>query len=291
MPLVAAQIAPHGFALIHDLSDDAEGGLATRSAMETAGRLFADAGVDVIVLAGPHGVRVDGAICIDNVARGAGSLTRGDRTVEMNVPCDRDLALEIDRRCHEAGIPTALAGYAGNRSDQSVMPMDWGAMTPLWFNGHGQNRTGYGAVLAPVPSDDHGPLVVLITPSRTLSRQTMVDFGRVLGETFRDDPRRIGFIASCDWGHAHTENGPYAYHPAAAEVDNKVVEAVKANELLSLIDLPEEDVQNAAIDGLWQTLMLAGISQITPLHGDLISYEVPDYFGMIVATYTPTAAE
>ena len=291
MPLVAAQIAPHGFALIHDLSDDAEGGLATRRAMEQAGKTFADAGVEVIVLAGPHGVRIDGAICLDNVARGAGTLIRGDRMVEMNVPCDRELVLEIDRRCHEAGVPTALAGYAGNRPDQSAMPMDWGAMTPLWFNGHGQNRTGYGTVLAPAPDDDHGPQVVLLTPSRTLQRQAMVDFGRVLGETFRDDPRSIGFIASCDWGHAHTESGPYGYHPAAAIVDGQVVEAIKHDALLSLIDLPDEDVQNAAIDGLWQTLMLAGISEVTSLHGELLSYEAPDYFGMIVATYSPASGK
>ncbi len=291
MPLVAAQIAPHGFALIHDLSEDAEGGMKTRGAMEQAGQAFANAGVEVIVLAGPHGVRVDGAICLDNVARGAGTLIRGDRMVEMNVPCDRDLVLEIDRRSREAGIPTALAGYAGNRPDQSAMPMDWGAMTPLWFNGHGQNRKGFGTVLAPTPADDHGPQVVLLTPSRILPRQSMVDFGRVLGETFRDDPRAIGFIASCDWGHAHTESGPYGYHPAAATVDNKVVVAVQNNELLSLIDLSDEDVQNAAIDGLWQTLMLAGISEVTPLHGELLSYEAPDYFGMIVATYSPVSAQ
>ena len=287
MPLVAAQIAPHGFDLIHVLSEDAAGGMTTRHAMEQAGKAFHDAGVEVIVLAGPHGVRVDGAICLDNVARGAGTLIRDGHVVEMNVPCDRELVLEIDRRCQAAGVPTALAGYAGNRPDQSAMPMDWGAMTPLWFNGHGENRVGYGTVLAPVPADDHGPLVVLLTPSRTLPRQAMVDFGRVLGETFRDDPRKIGFIASCDWGHAHTESGPYGYHPAAAEVDGKVVDAIKQNDLLSLIELPDDDVQNAAIDGLWQTLMLAGINQVTPLRGELLSYEAPDYFGMIVATYAP----
>jgi aromatic ring-opening dioxygenase LigB subunit len=252
-------------------------------------KTFADAGVEVIVLAGPHGVRVEGAICLDNVARGAGTLIRGDRMVEMNVPCDRELVLEIDRRCHEAGVPTALAGYAGNRPDQSAMPMDWGAMTPLWFNGHGQNRKGYGSVLAPTPDDDHGPLVVLLTPSRALPRQAMVDFGKVLGKTFRDDPRPIGFIASCDWGHAHTESGPYGYHPAAAIVDNQVVEAIKQDDLLSLIALPDEDVQNAAIDGLWQTLMLAGALKAVPMDVEFLSYEAPTYYGMLVATWTPAS--
>ena len=38
MPLVFAAIAPHGFPLIPDLSDDAGGALATRAAMEELGR-------------------------------------------------------------------------------------------------------------------------------------------------------------------------------------------------------------------------------------------------------------
>ncbi|HEU0165373.1 MAG TPA: aromatic ring-opening dioxygenase subunit LigB, partial [Thermomicrobiales bacterium] len=143
--------------------------------------------------------------------------------------------------------------------------------------------------LGGVPEDDHGPQVVLITPSRAMGRQAMVDFGRVLGEAFRDDPRKIGFIASCDWGHAHTADGPYGFHPDAAKVDAKVVDAVEKNELLSLIELTDEEVQNAAIDGLWQTLILAGIQQITPLDSNLISYEHPTYFGMIVAGFSPAA--
>ena len=63
MPLVFAAIAPHGFPLIPDLSDDADGALATRAAMEELGRRAAVAGVEALVIAGPHGVRVDGAIC------------------------------------------------------------------------------------------------------------------------------------------------------------------------------------------------------------------------------------
>jgi len=51
-------------------------------------------------------------------------------------------------------------------------------------------------------------------------------------------------------------------------VDNQVVEAIRHDALLSLIELPDQDVQNAAIDGL-----------------------APDYFGMIVATYSLANAQ
>lgn len=290
MPLVASLISPHGWDLIPVLDEHAGGAVATQQALMQAGVLFAETGVDTIVLAGPHGIRVEGAMALGNVGRGAGTLERQGHIAEMNVPYDRPLALEIAAACAIVGVPTALAGYAGNRPDQSATPLDWGAMVPLWFLGHDDNRPGSGSVLSPTPADDHGPAIVLITPSRALPRRAMVAFGRVLGEVFAASEKKIGFVASCDWGHSHAETGPYGFHPAAKVVDEQVVAAIKANDLLSLIELPDADVQNAAIDGLWQVLMLAGIQQITPLDVTFRTYEVPDYFGMIVATYLPTGA-
>lgn len=289
MPLVAAAIMPHGFALIPALSDDAEGAMETRRAMEEVGRRFADAGVEAVVLAGPHGTRVEGAICVMDVGRAAGTLARGDCNIDMNVPCDRQLIEAILGGARSAGINAAAAGFGGNRADQSVAPLDWGAVTPLWFVGHDANRPLSGNVLAPNPEQDEGPPVVLITPSRSLSRQKMVDFGQMLGRVFAEDKRKISFIASCDWAHTHREDGPYGAHPKAAEVDAKVVQAVKEHELHTLATLSDEDVTDAAIDGLWQTLMLAGIQDVTPCDAEFLSYEVPSYFGMIVTAYSPTA--
>jgi aromatic ring-opening dioxygenase LigB subunit len=286
MPLVAAAILPHGFPLIPVLSDDADGAMATRQALEQVGDRFAAAGVEAIVLAGPHGIRVDGFMCVADVGRAAGTLILRDRSVEMNVPCDRQLIEAIGQACKVRDIPVAMAGFGGNRADQSVAPMDWGAMTPLWFTGHDRHVPGHGNVLAGAPADDSGPSTVLIVPSRSLPRQAMVDFGRALADVFARDDRKIGFIASCDWGHTHADDGPYGFHPKAAEVDARVLAAVRSNELLTLIDLPDRDVQDAAIDGLWQTLMLAGIQQVTPLGVEVLSYEVPAYYSMIVASYT-----
>lgn len=290
MPLVAAAIMPHGFALIPELSVDAEGAMETRRAMEDVGRRFVGAGVEVVVLAGPHGTRVDGAMCVMDVGRAAGTLTRGDRSVEINVPCDRSLIEAILSGARKRNISVAAAGFGGTRPDQSVAPLDWGAVTPLWFVGHDANRAGSGNVLAPNPESDAGPPVVLITPSRSLSRRAMVEFGQMLGRKFHEDPRKIAFIASCDWAHTHREDGPYGAHPKAAEVDAKVVRAVKEHDLHALAALPEEDAANAAIDGLWQTLILAGIQDITPCDSEFLSYEVPSYFGMVVSAYTPADA-
>jgi aromatic ring-opening dioxygenase LigB subunit len=285
MPVICAAIMPHGWDLIPSLSDDAGGALATQAAMETVGELFRDAGVEAIVLVGPHGIRVEGAMCIANVARAAGRIERGDRVADLNVPCDRPLIEAIGAAASNRNIPVALAGYAGNRADQSVSPMDWGAMVPLWFLGNGTPHSqGTGSVLAPAPAEESVPPVVLITPSRALPREAMVEFGRAVGEACANDPRRIGFVASCDWSHVHRDDGPYGYDPIATVMDQQIVDAIEAEELPGLIDLPQGDVERAAIDGLWQTLILTGVQEIQSMPPlQLLSYEAPTYFGMIVA--------
>lgn len=287
MPLEIAAIAPHGYPIIPALSDDAEGGLATRAAMEDLGRRFAAAGVEVIIVAGPHGVRVEGAIALGNVGRGAGVLHWEGRTVEMNIPVDQPLtdSIAAELRAHE--IPVALVGFAGNRRDQSALPLDWGTITPLWFLGHDRNLVGLGDVLAPAPDEDIGPPAVLMTASRALPRPALLEAGRAIAAAISADPRKVAFVASCDWGHRHLESGPYGYHPAAAEVDGEIVTAIQANDLASLVSITDERAADAAIDGLWQTLVLAGVLEGTGFQSDLMIYEAPNYYGMIVASFAP----
>ena len=72
-------------------------------------------------------------------------------------------------------------------------------------------------------------------------------------------------------------------------MDAEVLAAITANDPLSLIDLADDYIQEAAIDGLWQLLMLGGALQVTPMDVDVLCYEAPSYYGMIVATYAPAA--
>ncbi len=285
--LVFAAVAPHGFPIIPELSEDAEGALSTRAAMQELGRRCAEVNPEVLVVATPHGVRVDDTICLANVARGAGTLRWHGRQVEMNVPVDGRLTDLIAATARAMGVPIALAGFAGNRREQSVIPLDWGTITPLWFLGHGRNMVGHGDVLAPPPAEDTGPPVVIATPSRKLPRSAMLTFGEAIAEAAARDGRRVAFIASCDWAHTHRADGPYGFHPDAAVVDELVVAALRDSDPGRLIDLPEEKVANAAIDGLWQTLMLAGAMRRVPMRGEVLCYEAPSYYGMIVAAFVP----
>lgn len=286
MGIVFGAIAPHGFPLIPELSDQAEGAMRTRAALNELGRQFEESGAEVVVIAGPHGVRVDGFVALAATGRAAGRLVWEGRSVEMNVPIDIPLTDEIVARARNAGIPVATTGFAGNRRDQSVLPLDWGMLVPLWFLGHNRNAPGSGDVLARTPGVDDGPTVVLVSPSRFLPRQSLVEFGWAVADAAGADGRRVGFVASCDWAHAHKESGPYGYHPLAESVDRRVVEMVERNALDELMQISDEDASAAAIDGLWQALMLQGVLERVPMEGELLSYEAPTYYGMLVASWS-----
>jgi aromatic ring-opening dioxygenase LigB subunit len=288
MPLVIGAVAPHGFPIIPEMSDDAEGATQTREAMLEMQRRFAAARPDVVFIATPHGFRVNGFVSIADCARGAGTLVLNDRKFEMNVPFDLRLTDAIVERARANDIPVAQVGYGGSNRNQSIMPMDWGTMTPLWFAGHTQNMTGKGHVLAAlfdgVP-ESTGPAAVVAQPSRLLPKEINIEFGKAVAEAAEADERRIAFIASCDWAHRHDKNHANGYHPDAKKVDDAVVAAIKADDIPSLLKLDDETISNAAIDGLWQLLMLEGAKQVVPMTPEFLSYEVPSYYSMIVAMF------
>jgi aromatic ring-opening dioxygenase LigB subunit len=292
MPLVIGAVAPHGFPIIPEISEDADGAMATREAMLEMGRRFKEAELDAIFVSGPHGIRVNGYISLADVARAAGTLNWKGQSIEMNFPVDLDLTDAIFQAATAKGVPVAGVGYGGSNRNQSVLPADWGVMTPLWFAGHDTNVVGGGYVLAGllggVPDEPTGPPAIIANPSRMIPRRHNVEFGRAVAEVAQASDKRVGFIASCDWAHRHDPDGPNGFHPDAPRMDAEVSDAIKRNDILSLIDLDDEYIHNAAIDGLWQLLMLAGAQQVVPMDVDFLSYEAPSYYGMIVACYAPS---
>jgi aromatic ring-opening dioxygenase LigB subunit len=284
MPIVFAAMAPHGFTLIPDMHPSAEGGMATRAAMEEMGRRMQTAAPEVIVVATPHGFRVDGAICVSDAARGAGAIRWNERTVEQNVPFDRELAIRLADKAAAAGIPVAKGSYGGGGA-QGVLPLDWGVITPLWFAAYPRNMCGRGDVLAEKPARDDGPAAVVVCPARNLQPNDLIAFGRTLADVAAEDGRRIAYIASCDWSHRHLASGPYGFSEVAAPADARIVAAMRGNDLRSLEAVTPEEIAAAAMDGIPQTLILAGVIEQTGLAVDLLSYEAPTYYGMIVATY------
>lgn len=152
------------------------------------------------------------------------------------------------------------------------MPMDWGTLIPLWFL---------------VGRDNEDLKVAIVTPSREIPLKELVSFGEVISEVTAASEKRVAFVASADQGHAYRADGPYGYNPASAEFDQLVKEAVQRNDLGPLLNLPSKFVENAKPDSLWQLAILQGVLERSQLVGRLLSYQVPTYYGMLCATFSP----
>ncbi|MFL5734466.1 MAG: hypothetical protein ACJ78Q_14870 [Chloroflexia bacterium] len=279
--LVFACIAPHGSDVIAELSgEDAPLTATTREAMEELGRRMASARPETVIVITPHGIRVAGVMCIMTTERAAGMLEASPddgqeppARVEVDMEVDSDLGLQIaERAARTYRVPVATAIYGASGGDGCFTPLDWGAVVPLWFLG----------ARWPDP-----PAILSMTPSRALTLRQHYDFGAALAEASQEAGRRVALVASADWGHAHDPEGPYGFDPASAEFDAMIQQVIRADHLDTLLEVDLAFADRAKVDGLWQAVTLAGALRHTPMRGELLSYEVNGYFGMLVASYQP----
>lgn len=272
MSLVFGCVAPHG-GIIPSLPG-AEVFARTTAAMEELGRRIEAARPETLVVVTPHGVRVDGAAAISHAERAAGDLD--DETpaepIRVELDVDRDLARAISARAVAVGVPVAAVHYGATTGAGNCYPLDWGAVVPLWF---------LGARWA------EPPRVVIVVPSRALSLQALATFGRLVAEAAEAMETRVALVASADQAHAHAEDGPYGFDPAAREYDEWAQGVVREQDLGRLLRADMEQVRRACPDSLWQMLVLSGALDVVPMRGELLSYEAPTYFGMLVAAYEP----
>jgi aromatic ring-opening dioxygenase LigB subunit len=269
--LVWACIAPHGGELIPELVDqrDLPRMAATRAGMEELGRRCRAASPETLVVYTPHGLCIDDHVSISVTTQAAGALDgENGRRVAAQFEVDGTLALTLSDLAANAGVPMAQAAYLPDGQPAPLLPLDWGALVPLWFMG---------------ADYDPPPRVVIVCPSRSLSRRQLIAFGRATVEAAHHCGRRIAILCSADQGHGHAEDGPYGHSPLSASFDRAYCRAISENAFQRLLYWREDWIEGALTDSFWQTLMLYGALQHTPLRPQLLTYEAPTYFGMACA--------
>ncbi len=275
--LVFACVAPHGGITVPLLAGAASRrATRTRLALEELGRRMAAALPETVVLITPHGHRVDGAFSLLNNQRVRGTLEAEEagnaNSLTLSFQVDQEFNMALRTRAGELGVPVARIGYAVPDEEAFVQELDWGALIPLWF---------LAAPLVPRPK------VVIACPDRgNLPWDLFPAFGEAIRLAARTTGRRIALIASADMGHAHDFNGPYGLDPASAEFDAAVQQAIREQDLGRLLSFDLDWLQRAATDAFGQLLNLHGAIQGTGMRGELLSYEVPTYFGMLCAAYS-----
>ena len=304
--IVFGAIAPHGGEAFVD-------GSATWDGFAELGRRLEAAAPDSIVVVTPHNVHVEGHFgvvvatsvvgaveevavelaCETDVAL-AERLLRGLREADLpalalrfaaaapdvavivtphSVHVDGHFAVvtagnvgewetdaEVVAALLEAPLPVLGVSYGGNDPATAEFPLDWGTEMPLEF-------------LRP-------PRIVVVSPARDRPLEEHLR----LGEAIAALPGRVALVASADHGHAHDVDGPFGFDPAAAEYDELAVELVRENRLDRLGAL-ERLVEAAKADSLWQLAILHGALG-DGFGAELLSYDVPTYFGMLCAAFT-----
>ena len=254
--IVFAAIAPHGAPVF----DDPTG--PTRRGLEELGHRFASERPEAVIVLTPHGAHIDGHFAVVRSARLEGDASQWtEADTHYEGPGDPELADACVQALQAAGLPALGVTFGATAAGSSTMPLDWGAVIPLRF------------MSAPA---------VVVSPCRALSNSDHVRAGQALAEATAH--HRIALLASADHGHGHTPDGPYGFAAESAEYDREIVELVRDNRLEALEGWDPGFAVAAKADSFWQLLMLHGALG-DEFEAELLSYEVPTYFGMLTASY------
>src|SRR5262245_54469195 len=218
MPMVYACIAPHAGDLIPETVRDQKIVATTRESMYKLGATLEALAPDVIVMINPHGFRVHGALSVSVAERAVADWAPD---VKLNFEMDAALAHTIADKAAEANVPIARYIYGASSGPECFIPLDWGAVVPLYFMGH-------RFILK--------PKLVHLSPMRTLLFVTHYEFGRAVGRVIKESALRIAVIASADQGHAHAATGPYGYDPASARYDAWMQDLIRKGNLDELLN-------------------------------------------------------
>ncbi|MDG7007513.1 MAG: extradiol ring-cleavage dioxygenase [Nitrososphaerota archaeon] len=273
MPLVYACIAPHGGEVVPALAGKKLRLFApTRKAMKALALEMKQARPDTIVVATPHNLRLQKHIGVVTSQYSSGTVTEGRRAIRLRATCDVAFADRVVDEAEKQGLPVVAANYGALEGPLSNLAMDWGTLIPLWFflRGGGSKRK-----------------VVIVTPSRGIPLRQNFEFGRALARVAEREKKRVAFVASADQAHAHKKNGPYGFDSRAAAYDRRAADLVRQGSLEGIMEFDPGFVEGAKPDSLWQMTMLAGALSVVPMKGELLSYQVPTYFGMLCASYRP----
>ncbi|MFP3220598.1 MAG: extradiol dioxygenase [Candidatus Marsarchaeota archaeon] len=254
-------VSPHGDELLKPTDEESK---RLASAMEEVKTSLSGIPIDTTVVITPHNIRIPDHLAVVSTQYLEGQL-RGER---VSLPVNRELAAQIFAGAKVAGLPVVSVNYGALDGPESSLPLDWGSSIPLEFFYKSEK-------------------LVIVCPAREITREALVEFGRVMARCLEAYQGNVSVIVSADNAHAHSQDGPYGYSPMAKVYDDLVVSAFKKENLGELMGIADSVIEEAKPDSFWQFLIMLGILEVKRMKPKFLAYGRPTYFGMMVAYFNP----
>jgi MEMO1 family protein len=257
--LVFTGIAPHPPIMVPEVGGHAIVDVQTSiDAMAEFTRRVIDSGARTVVIISPHApLEADSFVIYE------GPVLIGDFT-RFLAPEAR-FAVEVDERLNwRIGCAAQEAGYQVTKLQESKL--DHGTAVPLYF----LLKNGW-----------QGKVVAL--GYSYLSNEDHLRFGEKIKEAIDSEGSRVAVIASGDLSHRLKPDAPAGYNPEAHVFDDKITDAIRANNLQE-IELIDRDLMRLAGECGYRSMLVAiGTTRELMPKCELISYEAPFGVGYMVA--------
>lgn len=265
MTLTAGFIIPHPPLAVPAVGRGEEHGIpGTIEGLRTIASRIAELEPETIVFTSPHTAYYADYIHISPGERADGSFAQfGAADAGSSITYDEEFTEHLREEGLAHGV---LCGTVG----AVTMEVDHGLLVPLHYIQQEYPTTAFD--------------VVRIGGS-AIDDEALHTFGRMIAETARDMDRSIVFIASGDLSHKLKADGPYGFHAAGPEFDEKVVGIIRSGDLDRFMDIDPELAEKAAECGLSGFKMLAGALSGTAHGAELHSYEGPFGVGYATASF------
>lgn len=267
MSLLKAYLVPHPPIIMESIGgSDSKICSDTIDAMRKISEQISELKPDNIIIISPHAPLFRDAVAIISNNKMDGDFGRfGHPGISYTFLNNINLAKNIYMASEENNIPSVLIDEENYGYD---FVLDHGIMVPLSFI-----TEKYDAFrLVPL---NYG----------LINRKDLVKFGNIIRSEIEKSGEKTVLIASGDLSHSLLDRGPYSFTPEGPEFDGKIVDAISASDLSSILDFDDDLVENAHQCGYNSLVILEGVLSGTNYISKLLSYEGPFGVGYAVAEF------
>lgn len=257
-----ASFCPHPAVIIPEIGkSEAIHVEKTVLAMQTLGQKFAKQKPEKVLLISPHTLLLHNRIALsyaEELTGGMGGVHGPD--IIQSFSGEKKLAEEIRIKTQQKFIATQLVC-----EENSSYPLSHGEMVPLYFL-----------------SKEHTDFDLLISGFSNYNLEKHFKYGKIIGNTIKQSPQKIAFIASGDLSHRLSTTSPGGFSTHAKKFDEKILKWIEKKEINKILDMDQHLIEEAGECGLRSLVVLLGVLSNFKYNIEILSYEAP--FGVGYAT-------